>query len=547
MCLALEDVSPFCAVSSLCNSRLAFYSPLSNSSSARFFYRDVKKVLEIQGQSLNIFEGLLCGQILSTKQISCTKFEPQNQFVTLVYGGLLTGQNAISLMYLDAVKNNQVMIDLQSTGTFTIPLYFVPTKQPLQVGTHIHFDPPYGTIAANEFRLQLTMQDFEDSMDRQTPPPLSSVYQQQLQQRVQATGFVFDVPGVTHQTYPASLTYLASSDIEPASWFFSLTPTATRRGPGGMREDFGATEEEEAEEVEGQVSQGYIEFVLTSAQIAQQRRFVDPSEQQESLRQSQLEGEVDVEVEAVGEVNGGGESISKRYSCSNDSGIGCGDGESERKSQSQSQRYDVKHAVQQLYSTGSSVLGAGAGIENTTNTSDSRVNVCIWSSDTLDGQKRIWLQQLEHLDARRFRFTWLLTLSGGYTIAEKFGGAGEVPGADAGDLERRREEQWERTRASKDKGVSGVYAAVHRILAEKARKAGSSWGGGGGGGGTTGSNGVLVDSPFNSRGVAVDALAESPGDGRLPLSETWGRKELNLYKYVELFCCMPLSNLSWVV
>eukprot|EP01031_Cornospumella_fuschlensis_P039499 gene39499-48090_t len=47
-----------------------------------------------------------------------------------------------------------------------------------------------------------------------------------------------------------------------------------------------------------------------------------------------------------------------------------------------------------------------------------RTHVCVWSNNPMDGQKRIWLQQIEFMDPRRFAFSWILTIGGG-TVEEE--------------------------------------------------------------------------------------------------------------------------------
>ena len=41
------------------------------------------------------------------------------------------------------------------------------------------------------------------------------------------------------------------------------------------------------------------------------------------------------------------------------------------------------------------------------------IMVCIWSSSTMDGQRRVWLQQSEYMDTARFSFTWIIDAYGG--------------------------------------------------------------------------------------------------------------------------------------
>ncbi|RYH01321.1 hypothetical protein EON65_48450, partial [archaeon] len=49
---------------------------------------------------------------------------------------------------------------------------------------------------------------------------------------------------------------------------------------------------------------------------------------------------------------------------------------------------------------------------------NNKTQVCVWGSNTMDGQKRIWLQQIAFMDPARFCFSWILTI-GSSTIQEE--------------------------------------------------------------------------------------------------------------------------------
>lgn len=49
---------------------------------------------------------------------------------------------------------------------------------------------------------------------------------------------------------------------------------------------------------------------------------------------------------------------------------------------------------------------------------NSLIDICIWTSSVMDGQKRIWLQQAEFLDHSKFSFAWIISLLGNHTVAE---------------------------------------------------------------------------------------------------------------------------------
>ena len=56
--------------------------------------------------------------------------------------------------------------------------------------------------------------------------------------------------------------------------------------------------------------------------------------------------------------------------------------------------------------------------------SPSPIRLCIWGSTQMDGQKHIWLQQLEHLNRSKFSFTWVVvgvsSRDGNSTIEQYF-------------------------------------------------------------------------------------------------------------------------------
>jgi hypothetical protein len=129
-----------------------------------------------------------------------------------------------------------------------------------------------------------------------------------------------------------------------------------------------------------------------------------------------------------------------------------------------------------------------------------KANICIWSSDNLDGQKRIWLDQTEHLNAEKFEFTWILSLNEGKTIAALE--AEEARAAGSGGS------------SASGGGASSkpsLYSSLQSLLARRG-------------------NGRVIDSPYNNVVLDVEALEMDPGDGRAPLSATWTGDELDLYR-----------------
>lgn len=279
--------------------------------------------------------------------------------------------------------------------------------------------PLFGSIVANDLLIELEYHHMGDS---------------ELNGNLQME---FNVIGIIDAVYPGEMNRLASTDIEPASWFYTVTPVSTLS-------DEVAAQDAPPQKEYGLPSRGYIEFVLHEEEIKKNRLFVD----HEQSSQSPYEVEVAIRTHQASE-----------------------------------------HSVPHTSTAKQSAVDATGA---TNQAADDKVNVCIWSSNVMDGQKRIWLQQIEHLDPLRFRFTWMLTLSEGRTLAEE-------------------------AALSDDKSL---YSAAVKWFSKNR-------------------NGRVIDSPFNGIALGVEALSADPGDGRQPVSETWNGNEIELYRYsLNLYCVL---------
>jgi hypothetical protein len=108
---------------------------------------------------------------------------------------------------------------------------------------------------------------------------------------------------------------------------------------------------------------------------------------------------------------------------------------------------------------------------------ESRVNVCFFGADLMDGQRRIWLLQSEHMDRSRFRFKWIL---------------GQHQGGDLGD-----------TATVADSSVRSQLK--HLTYVE------------------------VLDSPGFE--ISLQELQDDPGDGGPPASAVWRGDADNLFRY----------------
>ncbi|KAJ1427663.1 hypothetical protein B484DRAFT_397158, partial [Ochromonadaceae sp. CCMP2298] len=124
----------------------------------------------------------------------------------------------------------------------------------------------------------------------------------------------------------------------------------------------------------GQSAYGYIEFVLGEGELRRQRRYND----QDTY----------------------GTYIQSTYSGGENGGKGEKDGGEKKEKENKDQGEGTKAKAKD------------------------EINICIMSSNNLDGQKSIWLQQIRHLSSltlsngSRYSFTWLLTLEDGHSLRE---------------------------------------------------------------------------------------------------------------------------------
>jgi glycosyltransferase involved in cell wall biosynthesis len=102
------------------------------------------------------------------------------------------------------------------------------------------------------------------------------------------------------------------------------------------------------------------------------------------------------------------------------------------------------------------------------------IHVCIWGSYVMDGQKNIYLQQIEFMNKSEFSFTWVA--------------------------------------ADPRAPVTEDNAVVNRLRQMPHAR--------------------IVPSPYGSYQLDLSLITEDPGDGSPPASDVWEQKESKLYEYV---------------
>lgn len=155
---------------------------------------------------------------------------------------------------------------------------------------------------------------------------------------------LFNVIDVASHKLAGDSRRIWATDVEPASWFFSLTPTfeapfisINSSSPSDSSRAAGDLTTQD-----GYTTHGYVEITLSSAKIRAQRVFST--------------------------------SMNRTFSATMPTQLRSSDS---------------------LRST-TSPLGSSPKI------------LCIWGSNKMDGQRSIWIQQIKHFDPARFTFVWII-------------------------------------------------------------------------------------------------------------------------------------------
>jgi len=410
LCLILGSccvANPSCFIPSLCTQQTGYYLAERNQTLAIA----PGPMCHQAGRGPNAPNScVLCGQISSIKHIDCrkTSYDGENARTLLLYAGEHTGLQSISMHTLEPERDDDHVLPEISATSY----YITPTNNIDFMGFINVTKPVFGAVAASDLYIEMDYLPLDHNA-------LGRGFQVEL-----------NVLDIMQGLYSSKMNYLSSSNIEPASWFFTVTPVVEAQSTSGAVE----------QEIRGFPTQGYIEFVLYEEDIIKNRRFVDNDQS----------GQSPYNINTV-----------------------------IRTHRAQVNQHSP-HTPLSTHNSQSITDITG----DTASTIDDKANICIWSSNVMDGQKRIWLQQIEHLDPEKFRFTWMITLPEGCRLEED-------PSLFSGN---------------------SLCATASRLFEQN-------------------NNGRVIDSPFNSIAIDVATLREDPGDGRTPMSELWTGKELDLYRF----------------
>ena len=456
-------VSQECSISELCNQQTGYLFAGTNMSIV-FVHNHACKGRILTGNSCN-----MCAQLESTKHIHCTHDTYSSSRFTFPSSNSVDQVNIMT--YMDNI-DNKLHDDKDILEVFNRRIHLIPIDRIDFEGIMEITQPAFGSIIANDLYIEVEYHNLTTLTNQVQQEILVSSSNNRIPNSINriidGLQFQFNTIGIIQDNYPGELRHLSSANIEPASWFYTITPIIS------------SLNEHNKENLQyGYPTFGYIEFILTSQQIALHRRFVSTgvggsgtvNDSRYTLQNvlSNLEhsiSNVDSVEESTTTSSTGGSSTS---------------GSSSNKDQSNA----INNKLHKTTSTTTTTT--------TTSTNKELVNVCIWSSNTMDGQKRIWLDQIEHLDREKFKFTWILSLQDGLTTADL--------------LSTEHNDTLNTLKYSKN----NVFNNINQLFSKR-------------------KNGRVVDSPYNSVMLGIEALEMDPGDGRPSLSQIWKGDELALYR-----------------
>jgi hypothetical protein len=115
------------------------------------------------------------------------------------------------------------------------------------------------------------------------------------------------------------------------------------------------------------------------------------------------------------------------------------------------------------------------------------MNICITSGGSMDGQKRIWLQQIEYMNPEKYSFIWILSFLEGGTVETL--------------------------------NASNPNSFYNQLLQVTARRPLSN-------------NIKIVNSLYNYHVIQEEELSQIPPDETIPVSMLWQSNKTKLYEYL---------------
>lgn len=286
--------------------------------------------------------------------------------------------------------------------TKTLTYFIFPRPQPTLPGSRVSaLAPSYGSFVRNHFFFNLYNNYQALLASPETRPYVHDI-------------LTFNVHGLHQYLLPAYASVASSKGgpkIEAGSWFFEIMPMKlpdTLNNPSAVDqviqdlslnvpdayvsalngEFIGPVHPQVGEKVNffyGHAAEGYVEVVLNDEELAHQRLFVRDHESYVSLLPS--EGQMDRQ------------QLTER---------------TKRRIEQELDGWE-----KEMTSYYGKRLAAARSKPKHRQVADRRkINICIFGSGNMDGQKRIWLQQAESLDQSKFQFIWLLAHGDGSGVTD---------------------------------------------------------------------------------------------------------------------------------
>lgn len=139
--------------------------------------------------------------------------------------------------------------------------------------------------------------------------------------------------------------------------------------------------------------------------------------------------------------------------------------------------------------------------------------ICIWGSDRMDGQKQIWIQQIQHLNPQKFTFVWFL-----YSKDVKVDENGKII-----PPENIPEDSASSSMPSSASGSGNSNSHTTRTTKSKTILISCL---------TTLDNVRVVHNPFSSTNIPYEDMKAPLDDGSEPFWNTWSGDTNSVYEYI---------------
>jgi hypothetical protein len=463
----------YCSIDLLCQQKISYSYPKKGYSEVLHYFPD--PIYESLCLTIKPLRAPSVPLLFDTNAVYCNATKATENVIDsfqLFYLPFLVPEGLYSIQFFDT--SIQRGIKSLSSQIYYFTEFFHENIIPIPVQI---FEPSVGTLASHKLKLL-----FQAPVLTTSTVPGGEV----------PDGIFFTVDGIINQVLSLESSFIeTATTIEPASWFFSmqliahsdylnrllldihlLAPNDAAVLPilyGEKKfDDFQGKENHQvtAEQVSqirlGLPNYHYMEFILSDQEILEQRLYSVKGSFQDfkQLSEKKLKKEKIIWKSKLNELF-------------------------------QERGFSTQDRRQNEMLTFEANVNSAITVSSERKKKKKRMNICVSTGNSMDGQKKIWLQQTEFMDQEKFNFIWIMSLSAAESI-EKY-----IAMFHEGSLNQ-----------------NSLFHHLHTLKTKQ-------------------ENVIIVDSAFNSHLIAQEDLAQFPeGDRNYPSAAmVWEHNKTKIYEY----------------